>query len=112
MASEIEPRDAAALIESGAVLIDVRDADEYEAGHIAGARHVPIDRLGQENVGDGAIVLYCRSGDRSQAAADAFAASGRDAHSIAGGLLAWTEAGLPIEPEGGTVAERTGLPPA
>src|SRR3954454_15637215 len=112
MASEIEPRDAAALIEGGAVLVDVRDADEYEAGHIAGARHVPIDRLGQEDVGDGAIVLYCRSGDRSQAAADAFAASGRDAHSIAGGLLAWTEAGLPIEPEGGTVAERTGLPPA
>ena len=57
------------------------------------------------------VVLYCRSGDRSGTAAAAFAASGRDAHSIAGGLLAWTEAGLPIEPEDGHVAERSGLPP-
>ena len=45
-------------------------------------------------------------------AADAFAASGWDAHSIEGGLLAWAEAGLPLEPEGGEVADRSGLPPA
>ena len=109
--SEIEPKEAAALIDGGALVIDVRDDDEYEAGHIAGARHVPIDRLGPEEVGEGAVVLYCRSGDRSEPAAAAFAASGSDAHSIAGGLLAWTEAGLPIEPENGTVTERLGLPP-
>src|SRR5690349_17974471 len=111
MASEIAPKDAAALIEQGAAVIDVRDDDEYEAGHIAGAQHVSIERLSEAEVGDGAVILYCRSGDRSEPAAAAFAASGRDAHSIAGGLLAWTEEGLPIEPEDGTVAERVGLPP-
>ena len=111
MASEIEPKDAAALMENGATLIDVRDPDEYEAGHIAGARHVPIDRLSEVDAGDGAVILYCRSGDRSEPAAAAFAASGRDAHSIAGGLLAWTEAGLPLEPDDGQVVERSGLPP-
>jgi rhodanese-related sulfurtransferase len=112
---QIEPRRAAELIEQGAAVIDVRDPDEYEAGHIAGARHVPLERLGAETAGaDGSrpIVFYCRSGDRSSTAADAFAASGRDAHSIAGGLAAWAEEGLPLEPEDGQVAERSGLPPA
>ena len=45
-------------------------------------------------------------------AADAFAESGWDAHSIAGGLEAWAEEGLPLDPEDGRVAERSGLPPA
>jgi hypothetical protein len=44
-------------------------------------------------------------------AADAFAASGWDAHSVAGGLLAWSEDGLPLEPEAAVVAEPANLPP-
>jgi rhodanese-related sulfurtransferase len=112
---QIDPRRAAELIEAGAVLIDVRELDEYEAGHIEGARHVPLDSLNAESAGadpNGEIVFYCRSGERSAAAAEAFAASGLDAHSIAGGLAAWSEAGLSLEPADGRVAERSVLPPA
>ena len=112
---QIEPQRAAELIADGAALIDVREADEYEAGHIAGARHVPLERLDAEAVGgdrSAPVVFYCRVGDRSATAADAFAASGWDAHSIAGGLEAWAEEGLPLDPEDGRVAERSGLPPA
>ena len=112
---QIEPRQAAELIDGGAGLIDVRDPDEYEAGHIPGAKHVPLDRLNAETAGgdpSAPVVFYCRGGDRSSSAADAFAASGWDAHSIAGGLAAWADQGLPMEPENGQVAERSGLPPA
>ena len=112
---QIDPKRAAQLIEGGATVIDVRDPDEYEAGHIAGARHVPLERLSAETAGgepNGQVVFYCRSGDRSTSAAEAFAASGWDAHNIAGGLTAWAEEGLPLEPEDGQVAERSGLPPA
>jgi rhodanese-related sulfurtransferase len=109
---QIDPKRAAELIEGGAAVIDVRDPDEYEAGHIEGARHVPFDRLSAESAGierEGTVVFYCRSGDRSAAAADAFGESGFDAHNIDGGLMAWEEAGLPME---GTVVERANLPPA
>lgn len=112
---QIEPKQAASLIEGGATLIDVRDPDEYEAGHIQGSRHVPFDRLSAETAGvdaGGAVVFYCRTGDRSSTAAAAFAESGIDAHNIAGGLEAWASYGLPLEPEDGEVVERSGLPPA
>ena len=56
------------------------------------------------------VVLYCRSGDRSGPAAQAFRASGWDARSMAGGLVAWAEKGLPLEPEDGEVAARSNLP--
>ena len=112
---EADPAEAQKLIESSAQLIDVRSEEEFDAGHIPGARLVPLDTVHSDGAGlDKAesLVVYCRSGDRSGMAADAFAASGWDAHSIEGGLLAWVEAGLPLEPEGGEVADRSGLPPA
>jgi rhodanese-related sulfurtransferase len=111
---ELSPTDAKPLIDDGAQLVDVRTEAEYAAGHIPGARHVPLVDVQSEAAGldrEKPLVIYCRSGERSGMAADAFAASGWDAHSIEGGLLAWNEAGLPIEPEGGEVAETSGLPP-
>jgi rhodanese-related sulfurtransferase len=113
--NQIEPSRASELIEGGAVVVDVRTPEEYEAGHIAAARHVPLERLNDETAGakqGETIVFYCRGGERSAAAAGAFAASGWDAHSIAGGLVAWVEAGLPLDPSAGEVAERSQLPPA
>jgi rhodanese-related sulfurtransferase len=112
---EIEPQRAAELIEQGAVVVDVRDPDEYEAGHIAGARHVTFDRLTPEEAGlekGQQVLFYCRSGDRSATAAAAFAGSGWDAYSVAGGLEAWADSDLPLEPEDGTVAERANMPAA
>ena len=112
---EVTPADAKQLVDGGAQLVDVRTEPEFEAGHVPGARHIPLETLDSDPASldrDQPLVIYCRSGDRSGMAADAFAASGWDAHSIEGGLLAWAEAGLELEPEGGEVAERSGLPPA
>ena len=108
---EIEPKKAAELIESGAPAIDVRETDEYEAGHIAGARHVRLDTLTAESAGvepGSEIVFYCRGGDRSGSAADAFEASGFDAASLAGGIVGWRDAGRRIE---GEIGHPSGLPP-
>ena len=113
---ELPPERVAELLDGdGAQLVDVRRDDEYEAGHVAGARHLPFDRLtaaAGELDRSRAVVFYCRSGDRSAAAAEAFAASGFDAHSMAGGLQAWADAGLPLEPEDGEVTLGSQLPPA
>jgi rhodanese-related sulfurtransferase len=98
-----------------AQFVDVRTAEEFEAGHIPGARLVQLDEV-QSAAGsfdrDRPVVFYCRSGDRSTLAVDAFRASGWDAYAIEGGLVAWDEEGLPLEPEGGEVAHHSGLPPA
>jgi rhodanese-related sulfurtransferase len=111
---EVTATEAAELIAAGAQVVDVRTEPEYAAGHIAGARHVPLADVQSEAAvldRERPLVIYCRSGERSGMAADAFAASGWDAHSIAGGLLQWADDGLELEPEGGVVAENPNLPP-
>ena len=55
---------------------------------------------------DKPLVFYCRSGDRSSMPADAFKEAGFDAYNLAGGILAWKEAGQEMEPEDGEVVER------
>jgi rhodanese-related sulfurtransferase len=98
-----------------AQFIDVRTPEEYEAGHIPGARFIQLDEVQASADSfdrDRPLVFYCRSGDRSTLAVDAFKASGWDAYAIEGGLLAWSDAGLPLEPRGGQVAHHSGLPPA
>jgi len=106
---DITPERAAELHVAGEVqLIDVREPYEHEAGHIAGDRHLPFARLSGEagSIGrERPVVFYCRTGGRSATATQAFRASGYDAHNMAGGMVARTEAGQPIEPEGGTVAD-------
>jgi len=111
---EIEPARVADLVSSSeAELVDVRTPEEHEAGRIAGARHIPFDELAsrsEEIDRSRTVVLFCRGGSRSGAAAQAFAASGWEAHSMTGGIERWVEEGLPIEPEGGQVASPSGLP--
>ena len=106
---EISPVRAAELHEAGEVqLVDVREPYEYDAGHIAGARHVPVSRLSEEAASldrERPVVFYCRSGGRSAMATQAFRASGFDAHNMSGGMMAWAQEERPIEPEGGTVAD-------
>jgi len=109
--SEVPPKQAAELLARGAQPVDVREGYEYEAGRITGARHVELSQLAAAaGTIDGPVVFYCRSGERSAMAAEAFEASGKEAYTVAGGLLAWVDAGLPLEPENGTVAERTLTP--
>ena len=112
-ATAVDPRTAGELISGGAQVIDVRGDDEYEAGHVAGAAHVRLDRLTRESpeLDEGRpVVFYCRAGNRSDLAAGAFRASGWEAYHIEGGLLAWAEADMPLEPQDGEVAERSSLP--
>jgi rhodanese-related sulfurtransferase len=112
---ELAPDRVAEMLEAGQLeLIDVRTDEEHEAGHVAGDRHLPIERLAEGAAAldpSKPLVFYCRVGERSAVAADALSASGREAYSMAGGLLAWAERGLPLEPEGGAVSEHGLLPP-
>jgi rhodanese-related sulfurtransferase len=106
---ELAPDEVARLLESGeAQLVDVREPYEHEAGRIAGALHVELPDLAAaaESLDpERPVVFYCRSGGRSAVATQAFRASGYQAFNLAGGLLAWVERGLPIEPQGGRVAD-------
>jgi rhodanese-related sulfurtransferase len=111
---EVGAEEAKQIIDGGGQVIDVRTDVEFEAGHIPGARHVPLADVQREAAGlakERPLVLYCRSGNRSGPAAEAFAASGWDAHSIEGGLIAWSEAGLELEPQDGSVSENPNMPP-
>ena len=107
---EIPPARVAELLDKGqAQVVDVREGYEHEAGRIAGSRNIELPNLQQEAGSldrDRPVVFYCRAGDRSQMPAQAFRASGWDAYTMSGGLAAWAESGLPLEPPTGTVAQR------
>jgi len=110
---ELAPARAAALIEAGTTLIDVRRPYEYEGGHIPGARNLEMNELtahAAEIPKDRAVLFTCRSGNRSSMAADAFREGGWDAHNLAGGLEGWVAEGHPLEPADGEV--RAPLPPS
>lgn len=106
---ELEPERVAELLRDGDVqLIDVREPYEWEAGRIAGARHVELERLASQAQTidrERTTVFACRLGVRSAMAAHAFRAAGYDAWSLHGGLVLWDDRGLPLVPEGGRVAE-------
>lgn len=77
-------------------------------GRIAGATHLSLPELAErtgEIDRDRPVVLYCRGGNRSTMATEALAAEGYDARKLSEGIVGWAEAGLPLEPEGGQVAE-------
>jgi rhodanese-related sulfurtransferase len=87
--------------------IDVSGTKEWGAGRIAGARHVELaDVPAQAGTidRDTPVVFYCRVGGRSAMAANAFRQAGYDAYSMDGGIAAWAERGLPLEPDDGEVA--------
>jgi rhodanese-related sulfurtransferase len=109
MDSDYTAQQVATLMESGDVqLVDVRQPYEHEAGRIAGDRHIELGRLAAEVETldrERPVVFYCRSGARSAMATEAFRGAGFDAHNMLGGLLDWEAAGLPLEPDGGYVAD-------
>jgi rhodanese-related sulfurtransferase len=88
-------------------LIDVREDHEREAGHIADTRHIRLVELtGEaETIERGRpVVFYCRVGNRSLMAAQAFRAAGFEAYSMRGGLVRWADEGNPLTPQDGHVA--------
>lgn len=106
---EVGPERAKELIDAGEVqLVDVRETYEVEAGRIAGSRHVELERLASEASSierDKPVLFYCRVGSRSGMAANAFRRAGYEALNMTGGITAWHEQGLPLEPDDGTVAD-------
>lgn len=105
-APQITPAEASDLIAAGALAVDVREAEEWEAGHLDGAEWIPLGLLGgriEELPRDRPVVVVCRTGSRSGYVADALHGSGIDVRNLAGGLKAWTAAGLPLDPPDGLV---------
>jgi rhodanese-related sulfurtransferase len=106
---DLDPKRVNEILEAGeAVLIDVREPYEWDAGRIGGAKHIELEHLGsraEELPKDKPVIFQCRLGTRSALATQAFRAAGFDAYNMRGGLQAWADEGLPLEPEGGTVAE-------
>lgn len=93
----IDASAARRLIGQGAVLVDIREADEHAREHVSGARNVPLSRLGSLPAGAQAIVFHCRSGARTSANAPRLAAAADcEAYILEGGIEAWKAAGLPV----------------
>jgi rhodanese-related sulfurtransferase len=87
-------------LKEGWQLVDVREDEERVAVRIGGDRHIAMAELTQraaEIDQEKPVVFYCRVGNRSGMAADAFRGAGYDAHNLAGGIEAWEAAGLPVE---------------
>lgn len=94
---EVDPTRAQELAREGALLLDVREHDEWRAGHIEGAVHVPLGDLDPARIPrDVPVVAVCRSGNRSGTAATALSGHGHDVVNLAGGVTAWQRAGLQL----------------
>jgi DMSO/TMAO reductase YedYZ molybdopterin-dependent catalytic subunit/glyoxylase-like metal-dependent hydrolase (beta-lactamase superfamily II)/3-mercaptopyruvate sulfurtransferase SseA len=96
---QVGARSARALVDDGALLLDVREPDEWGTGHAPGATLLPMGQVyghQQDLPRDRRIVVVCRSGGRSAAVTESLLASGFDAANLVGGMCAWTAAGLPV----------------
>ncbi len=99
---KLSPQEVQARIAAGrAVLVDIREADEFARAHVPGARSQPLSAFEQAHLAidpDADVVFTCRTGMRTAGACDRLAArvSG-DAYVLDGGLDAWVKAGLPVE---------------
>ncbi len=96
------PEEAAAR--SDLHLLDVREPDEWLAGHIAGAQHIPLGELRErlaEVPKERTVLAICRHGNRSEAATRGLRTLGYTVENLEGGVTAWKRAGLPLEAEGG-----------
>lgn len=86
---------------AGAVIVDVREPEEWRAGHVAGARHIPLGALAtrlSELPRDKEILTMCRSGNRSAKAQALLREHGFQAvQNVSGGIIAWERAGLPVQ---------------
>lgn len=104
----ISPEAARQMMQQGAVLVDIRGADEYAREHIAEARHVPVEQIsGQQSFGEvPAVIYHCRAGQRTQMNADKLAGCvSCDAYMLEGGIEAWKRAGFDVEFDAGQPLE-------
>jgi rhodanese-related sulfurtransferase len=102
LSSAIAPNEAIRLVNSGAVLVDLRSANQFKDGHIAGAKNLPGDQLAAdgksiEKLAAKTVVLYCGDGATTAAAMRTLARAGAtNVFSLRGGLAAWQQENLPV----------------
>lgn len=99
---QVTPREAAELVSKGALLVDIREQNEWDAARIPGAVFKPMSNVNdwyQDLPTDVTVVLQCRSGARSQNVANALInqAGMSNIVNLAGGIIDWAEAELPID---------------
>jgi rhodanese-related sulfurtransferase len=102
--AEVAPMAVEDLVDAGAVLIDVREPDEWAAGHAPQARHIPMGQVEarlDEVPRDVTAVIVCRSGGRSNTVMQFLNRQGFNAFNLSGGMRAWDEAGLPVVTDDG-----------
>lgn len=95
----VDPEEARHRLETGALLLDVRESDEWDTGHAPEATWIPMGDLAardHELAGDRPIVVVCRSGGRSARVTSALLQAGYDATNLAGGMQAWAAAGFSV----------------
>ncbi|OYU48596.1 MAG: sulfurtransferase [Rhizobiales bacterium PAR1] len=92
------------MLNGDAEIIDVREAGEYAAIHIPGVKHVPLGGIaaaGLQPDGSKKLLFICAAGGRSMRACGMVSARAGQVYSVAGGMGAWKNAGLPTEGKGG-----------
>jgi len=98
---EVSVQDAFSMREEGAFILDVRNQDEWDAGHVPGATLIPLPQLASrlaELPQDQEIVVICRSGNRSATARDILLDAGfSSVTSVAGGFIDWERNGFDVE---------------
>lgn len=96
---EVTALRAAQLVQAGAMLLDVREPDEWQAGHAPAAVHLAMSTIAQragELPSDRQIICVCHLGQRSALVAEALRRAGWDAVNLIGGMESWAAAGLPV----------------
>ena len=98
---KISPAEARRLLDQGAILVDIREADEYARERVGGARHLPLSSLDAADLAlhEGKpVIFHCRSGARTRGNAARLAQKAGDCEAfvIDGGIDAWKSAGLPV----------------
>ena len=98
-AKHITATEAKKLVDQGAVLVDIREASEYAAENIPGARNAPLTRLGSgETITGSVVIFHCKSGARTRMNARGLAdCTVGEAYILDGGIEAWKAAGFPVK---------------
>jgi rhodanese-related sulfurtransferase len=99
MYREIDPSSFATAVDNGAFVLDVREPSEFESGHVASSQLIPLGDLPQrlgELPTDRTLHVICRTGNRSAHAVQLLDRVGLDAVNVAGGTVAWAQAGRPL----------------
>lgn len=109
MTDDVAQIDVAQLpltFDESVVLLDVREPDEWQRGHVAGAQHIPLGDVPariDEIDRDATLYVICHAGGRSQRVAQYLARNGFEPTNVAGGMLSWVQAGRPVSTDDGNV---------